>query len=267
MTTYEVFALFKRYIDEPDVSFIGDDECAFFLKLGYAEFRRFVSEIEPYVVAAQPAIINLNAATQYDLSQQGTTGTNIGTPSIMGPNPNVTFDGINWSPTGRLTRILKVLLVDPVTFQSIQEFELVSDISQLTQPWQAWLGSQTLIFTPGQSITGTILILYNQEQEIGLPNAQAGGVTPDQPEQSWFVPITVAGSVLINDHLHPFHDVIALMAYDQYAILDAADNSQVLRRLSLRKKELENYLMQRNFSGTSYVHNTPNPLSNLVRGG
>jgi len=267
MTTYEVFALFRRYIDEPDASFIGDAECAFYLKLGYAEFRRFVSEIDPYVIPAQPVAINLNAATQYDLTQQNTTGTNIGTPSIMGRNPNVTFDGANWRPTGRLTRILKVILVDPVTFQSIQEFELVTDFSQLTQPWQVWLGSQSLVFTPGQSITGTIIIFYNQEQEIGLPQTQAGGVTVDQPEQSWFNVVGPTTGVLINDHLHPFHDMIPLMAYDQYAILDAADNSQVLRRLAVRKKELENYLMQRNFGGASYVHNTPNPLSNLVGGG
>jgi hypothetical protein len=55
----------------------------------------------------------------------------------------------------------------------------------------------------------------------------------------------VAGSNTYLDDLFRFHDVIPLIAYLQYAVLDAADHPQQLMLLQRRQTQLKNYLSTR----------------------
>ena len=63
----------------------------------------------------------------------------------------------------------------------------------------------------------------------------------------------VAGSNTYLDDLHRFHDVIPLIAYLQYAVLDAADHPQQQQLLFRRQEQLESYLNTRGGAGAFEV--------------
>ena len=58
------------------------------------------------------------------------------------------------------------------------------------------------------------------------------------------------------DDLVEFHDIIALLAYKQYAIRDSSTSEQIQRQLSMRMRDLESTLLRRNFDGPHYVART-----------
>lgn len=259
MTTYEIYQVFRRYTDEPDQSFMSDSEAAVFLKLGYAEFLRFVDEYNPYVRLRGTQITMDGTTPAYDLTQGNSVSALNATPSILGPNPNQgNANNTLFTNLGRMTRLVNVLrLSDSVPGQVTQSYQLVQNETQLKQ-WNTcvWQGN-TLTF--GSQIQANITLLYNYEQEIGLAPPQAVGVDPGQPSQSWSGVITQATAVVVDDNLQAWHDMIPLFAYAQYAIVDAANNAQVLQHLENRKLQLRDYLMQRSFGAIQYVHQTDDP--------
>jgi len=58
------------------------------------------------------------------------------------------------------------------------------------------------------------------------------------------------------DDLTMFHDVIALMAYAQYAMRDGVENAALLRQLAQRTLDLKEYVGSRNLESASYVQRT-----------
>lgn len=71
----EVANFFRKLIDENDSTFIDDADVTSFLELGYAEFRQFVSDIDPqFYVATHTATVS---GKEYDLNNVllGTTPT------------------------------------------------------------------------------------------------------------------------------------------------------------------------------------------------
>jgi hypothetical protein len=258
MTTYEVYLLFKRYTDEPDQSFMSDSEAALFLKLGYSEFLRYVDEINPFVRLRGTNITLTGNSQSYDLTQQNSPQTALGTPSVLGPNPNQTTDGVSWMNLGRLTKLVSVVeLSTSVPGQVVQTYQLVQNENQLNNNNSiVWQGNTLTFFS---SLQRTLTLLYNYEQEIGFPAAAAGPVASGQPSQSWSGVITQATAVTIDDNLQAWHDMIALFAYAQYAIVDAASNVQLVQHLESRKMQLRDYLMTRSFGATQYISNTNDP--------
>lgn len=89
------------------------------------------------------------------------------------------------------------------------------------------------------SLVGTRLVFFLK---------QTGTIRIDYiPVQAinWATSIgSTSGDVAIDD-LDAFHDLIALIAYLQYAILDAADNPQLLRLMQRRQQQLKDYLSNR----------------------
>ncbi len=61
-----------------------------------------------------------------------------------------------------------------------------------------------------------------------------------EPNVDW---ATIAPTYI--DDLHSFHDMIALIAYLQYAIIDSAENPQLLALLAKRTQQLREYLENR----------------------
>jgi hypothetical protein len=261
MTTYETYLLFKRYCDEPDQSFMSNSEAALFLKLGYAEFLRFADEYAPTARLRGTLIAVANTNT-YDLTQNNSTAAAQNTPSLLGANPNQTQDGVNWVNLGRMTRLIGVHAWNLTTNRIEQTYQLVQDPTQLNN-WNqvAWQGN-TMTFATNQN--RAFMLLYNFEQEIGFPAAAAGAVAAGQPSQSWSGVITQATAVNINDNFQQWHDMIALFAYAQYAILDAANNAQVLNQLAQRKAEFKEYLQQRNYGSVQYVAQTDDPSDTTI---
>jgi hypothetical protein len=261
MTTFEVYQLFKRYTDEPDQSFMSDAETALFLKLGYAEFLRFIDEINPNT-RLRGTQITMAGARTYNLNQNNSLQTVLGTPSVLGSNPNETTDGVNWTNLGRMTKLVSIHRWDPVGNVLIDTYQLVSSATQLGSWRQVLWQGNTLTWAVNQA--ATFLLLYNFEQEIGLPVAAPGPVVIGQPSQSWSTVITQATAVAIDDDLQAWHDMIALFAYAQYSIIDAADNSQLSTHLARRKQEFKDYLQTRSFGSTQYVANTNDPSDTTI---
>jgi len=257
MNTTEVAALFRTYCDEPDESFLSTVDVAIYCKLGYAQFLAYVDEFNPNV-RLRGTVITLNNAQRYDLTQGGVVNTAAGTPSILGPNPNIINAGLNFDELPRMTKLVSIYSMN-ANQTPLTVYNIVNNIEAVT-PWGnsntvQW-GGNTLTFSVAQ--TAAFMVLYNYEQDIGLTLNNAGGVPAGQPGQSW---LTTAGAIIntvIDDNLQQWHDMIALFAYDQYAIADAASSPQISKRLNERKTELREYLMQRS-SSSMYVHHNSDP--------
>jgi len=260
MTTYEIAQIFRRYCDEPDQSFLSDSEVALYLKIGYAEFLQYISEVAPFATSVSaPAFINIPGAQFYNLSQQDVVNTAAGTPSILGPNPNILDPGgATWTELPRMTKLLLVEQIDPATTNVIQSFEIVNNVDALSDYGKcAWLGQQLIFST---TVNGTFMITYNHEQTIGLLSGVPLGVAVGQPSQSWSGVIQSTTGIPLNDDMQPWHDIIALMAASQYFIIDAATNGQIVSHLGRRKEAFREYLMRRSWGATNYVHDNPDPL-------
>ena len=59
------------------------------------------------------------------------------------------------------------------------------------------------------------------------------------------------------DNLSPFHDLIALLAYRQYAIVNNAESEPILRQASTRMSEFREYLQARAYDGYDYIQTVP----------
>ena len=219
MNTTQVANLFRTYCDEPDESFLSTADVALYCKLGYDQFLAFIDDCDPYV-RIRGTTITLANVRRYDLSQGGTIATAAGTPSVLGPNPNIINAAGNFDELGRMTRLVAIYSQNPA--------------SQLQ-------------------------ILYNYEQEIGLTLANPVGVPVGQPGQSWLTTTGAIIVSVIDDNMQQWHDMIPLFAYAQYAIADAATSPQIVDRLNERKAGLREYLIQRSFGATSHVHYNADP--------
>ena len=66
MTVDDVAKLFRRYMDEPDQTFVDDAQMAVWLSLAYDDFRSVVVDMAPYIYA-QEHVATLSAARTLDL--------------------------------------------------------------------------------------------------------------------------------------------------------------------------------------------------------
>ena len=259
MNTTQVANLFRTYCDEPDESFLSTADVALYCKLGYDQFLAFIDDCDPYV-RIRGTTITLANVRRYDLSQGGTIATAAGTPSILGPNPNIINAAGNFDELGRMTRLIAVYSQSVATQNPVTQYNIVNNLNTITpngrQNTVQWSGD-TLTFATNQSTS--LQILYNYEQEIGLTLANPVGVPVGQPGQSW---LTTTGAIIvsvIDDNMQQWHDMIPLFAYAQYAIADAATSPQIVDRLNERKAGLREYLIQRSFGATSHVHYNADP--------
>lgn len=259
MNTTEVAALFRTYCDEPDESFLSTADVGLYCKLGYAQFLAYVDEFNPNV-RLRGTVITLNNAQRYDLSQANSLATAAGTPSILGPNPNtINAGGVAWNELPRMTKLVTIYSMNATTQVPLTVYNIVNNLEAVTPHGNSntvqWAGS-TLTFSVAQ--TATFMILYNYEQEIGLTNNIAVGVPAGQPGQTWLDTTGAIANIVIDDNLQQWHDMIALFAYDQYAIADLSSNPILNQRLAQRKVEFREYLMQRS-SASMYVNHSSDP--------
>ena len=68
MTPDQVKSLFRIYIDEPDVTFVTDDNIITYLDAGYREFRNIVSDICPTIYETFVSYEPASPATELDLA-------------------------------------------------------------------------------------------------------------------------------------------------------------------------------------------------------
>ena len=216
MTPAQVATKFRLYIDEPDQTFVSDDDVETFLDDGYREFRNIVCDVNPMIY---------NAIQDVTLSDVNVFDLVTGSPSFLGATPTAT--------AGRLVRINGFNQVN-------SDGDVTTRFTGLTNPTSLgivgssyYLAGPRLMFS--RRLTGTFQMNYVPE----------GNVT-------W----TGTPSTYIDD-LNTFHDLIALLAYKQYAIIDGAENQPLLRQALARRTEFFEYLQARAHDGGDYVQHVP----------
>lgn len=236
MNSYQLAQLYRRYADEADSTFLEDADVATHLQVAYDEFRSLVNSINPHFYKlAGDLTLPAASGNVVTLFLAGGTPAPANTPSLMGPTPNIL--GI---PVARLERIVGIELLQGGTpvgpIRSSRNF--------YTSPGYLFSG-QTLQFSQGYS-GSQVRIHYIPQQSIGVT------LVPLNYEPTWATAITFSGARFIDD-LGSFHDLIALMALEQYAILDGAKNEQVMTRIAFRKRALESYLQSMDEHGAMFV--------------
>tara|TARA_Y100000004_G_scaffold178408_1_gene220977 strand:+ start:301 stop:984 length:684 start_codon:yes stop_codon:yes gene_type:complete len=215
-TVDQVINTFRTYIDEPDQTFVPDSLVENMLNLAYIEFRRKVTNIDPNIYA-RTVDIAAPGATQVDL-----TTVPLAAAPLLGPNAQ---------PEDRLISLLSVYIVDQtnnlpsLVFNSVQSLEALQSTGDAV-----FFTNNILMFN--YVIQRPLKIAYVPGHNVQF---QAG----------------IAGQFI--DDLDAFHDMIALYAYKQYAIADAATSEQIMMQLQVRERELIDYLSNRNTAGANYV--------------
>ena len=220
MTPAEVTTKFRQYIDEPDQTFVSDADVNTYLDDGYREFRNMVCDINPMIY---------NVTEQMPFSSERTHDLSVSTAdakSLLGQSPP--------GPSGRMVRLNSINKVG-TDGNVTQRLEAVSNVQALdVVPGSYYLANTVLRFS--SSLTGTYNINYVPEVNL----TWTGG----------------AASAFI-DNLTPFHDLIPLLAYRQYAIVDGAESEPILRQTATRLREFQEYLQARAFDGYDYIQSVP----------
>ena len=220
MTPAEVTTKFRQYIDEPDQTFVSDADVETYLDDGYREFRNMVCDINPMIYNVTEQMTFTNERT-HNLSTSTADA-----KSLLGV-----------SPTGSNGRMVRLNSINKVNADGnvTQRLEAVSNVQALdVVPGSYYLANTILRFS--SKLTGTYDVNYVPEVSL-----------------TW----TGGGASTFIDNLTPFHDLIPLLAYRQYAIVDGAESEPILRQTATRLKEFQEYLQARAFDGYDYVQSVP----------
>jgi hypothetical protein len=214
-TVDQVINTFRTYIDEPDQTFVPNSLVENMLNLAYIEFRRKVTNIDPNIYA-RTIDVAAPGSVQVDL-------TALPAP-ILGSTAAV---------QNRLISLLSVYIADQVNNLPSLVFNSVQSLEALQSTGDAvFFTNNILMFN--YVIRRPLKVVYVPGHNVQF---QAG----------------IAGQFI--DDLDAFHDMIALYAYKQYAIADAATSEQIVGQLQIRERELIDYLSNRNTAGANYVQN------------
>tara|TARA_R110000824_G_scaffold100379_1_gene238715 strand:- start:297 stop:989 length:693 start_codon:yes stop_codon:yes gene_type:complete len=222
MATAEfVINTFRTYIDEPDQTFVSNDLVEKMLQVGYNEFRNKVITYDPNIYA-KTADYTLSDASQLDLS--GATPAGFAGP-IVGP--------LAVTAGERLDLLINAYRFDATSGAPTLIYDAVQGLAALRSTGTSFFFTDGILMF-SHRITGDIKVAYVADSNVSWDPA--------------------APSAYVDD-LGLFHDLIALYAYKQYAIADAAENVPLIRQLAAREMALENYLTHRNVGSPNYVNN------------
>lgn len=224
MIVSEVTTMFRQYIDEPDQTFVTDAMVATMLAQAYREFQWTVSQVDENIYTTN-VDITLATVAVYDLESAANP------VRIFGTDANLT------NP-----RMLKLVSLVTTNSDGTRNTPLrpVTGQESLSSTSNSFLVDGTVLRFPA-SLDLTLNLTYFPEYvSAGAAAATAGYV-------DW-----TTGADFI-DNLSMFHDVIALLAAKQYAILDTAFNEPLVMQLEQRTRDLIQYMNTRNYSGAQYV--------------
>ena len=286
MNAPDVKALFQSYIDEPDGTFVTSANLNTYLDAGYNEFRLRVSEYNNDFYARQ-VIISLVGADTYDLSS--TSGNPV---SIIGPAPTVSTTS-SAALAGQPVIVVastvgfylsQTITVNPTGFGA--QTTTIANINRSTNTITLAVNLANAM-TAGDSVVSPVdaMIRLNSVRISNATGTTRGaiykavsGIRGLQANyQSWamigtslmfsesnsetfqlsYVPVAdinwdAAGQYI--DSLGPYHDLIALYAYKQYAIRDTALNPAWKMQLDIRERDFRDYLSSPNHETNQYVN-------------
>jgi len=241
MLVKEVASLFRDYCDEPDTTFLTDANVAEYLRLGYSKFRDIV-------VAADPNFY----ATSVDFTLAGNVDDIDLAPTAIAPTFKIMGKDDTTLPsrlTGpRLAQIVNLVRIDASNNRlwylrpvgNLQQLDQLSDDNQ-----RFALINTTLHFTYKTNATYRLWYVPADDFMTGV----AGNTGVD-----WTTGIIPANDVFI-DNLHPYHDLIALLAYKQYAMRDGLMSPVVAQQIIERTNALKHYITDGiNLGSNQVVH-------------
>lgn len=203
----QVASYMRVLIDDPNQVFLSQSRLATLLEAAYDDFRHRVPD-EVWELTYQPAV----QSAAYTLELNGV---------LFGAAATQT----------RAERISRVMLVDATTgrllstyrpttsFAALGQLSATVPAPTLTYDVRWWLDGTVLRFSG--PVSGTIQIRYLPQQTFNWTT----GVVP--------------GANQYLDDLLQFHDVIALLGAQQYAMADGKGNPKIDERLALRLADME----------------------------
>ncbi len=206
MLAEEIAEAARLYIQCADQTVVDDALLAQWLERAYDDFRCIVIDIDPYVYALSRTY-TLNNARTLDLA-----GTILGAAVAQ----------------DRLYQLVNIYLIESVAAQDnvIQRLR-PSNALQSSYDGRADYTLKGTVLHFGGEVNGDIRVDYIPQQAINWPVAM-------QPAANVYV-----------DDLTRFHDLIALITYLQYAVLDVSENAPELALLMRRQEQLRTYLENR----------------------
>lgn len=221
MNVGQTFQLFKQYCDEPDATFLTNADAATYLNVGYNEFRTVIQQIDPEVFATS-TVLTVDGRT-YDLNSNAAVPEAV---TLLGSAPL-----INGVATQPMIMLLNLRYTDPAGTSRGRILRMVPNLRTLETDYESVsLINTTLNFSV--TISGTLLITYVAE-----------------PSVTWS-----ATSTDFLDNFGMFHDVVALYAYKQYAIRDAAANPVLFSQAEKREEQLRAHIMSMRQEANQYVN-------------
>lgn len=225
MYAHEIAAYTRRILDDPNLVFLPDAVLATYLQRAEAEYRNYAPE-EVFALSATPVVLANSATLNLDGTLFGATATQ-----------------------PRCQRILRVIMVTATgqlmtVFEPASSFEslapsssnAITALTGFSARW--WLDGRLLRFS--LPINGRVQVVY-------LPDSQVNWATAIAP------PVPPALGVYVDD-LGQWHDIIGLLAAQQYAMPNAAANPKIDERLMLRRREMDAFYAQtRSGQGSRYV--------------
>jgi hypothetical protein len=192
--------------------------------------------------------------TTPDVTQYLELGYNEFREYVSSVAPNTYAIEVTISPTGTsydlATGAVKLLGATPTTTRMVSLLSVKSRSSSDDPNASIWSGvsSKRALQTASRGYYLENTTLYFSAQPTG---ALALYYIPESAV-NW---ANTAGNEWIDD-LVQFHDLIALMAYKQYAIRDGAVNEPLVQQMRQRMVALETHIARRNFEGPQYVSRT-----------
>ena len=217
MTPDQVKSLFRIYIDEPDVTFVTDDNIITYLDAGYREFRNIVSDICPTIYETFVSYDPASPATELDLAA---------TSLVNESSVSVRLLGASQTAGANLVRLLRISEVNS-DGDHIRYLNPVNNVRSLSSTASSY------------ALVGT-KIQFGQEM--------------GDKYRIHYVPGSLTWSSLtFIDDLDAFHDLIALLASKQYFIQDGGMSQPLMIQMQDRLARFEEYLRERADPETCYV--------------
>ena len=223
MNVGQVFELFKQYCDEPDTTFLTNTNAATYLRMGQNEYRTVIQQMDPQAFSTS-VVITVSGRT-YDLNSDAVAPEAV---TLLGSAPL-----INAVPTQPMIMLLNTRYTDTAGTSRGRMFRMVSNLRTLETDYES-VSLISTVLTFSITISGTVLLTYVAE-----------------PAVTWS-----STSTAFIDNFGMFHDLIALYAYKQYAIRDAAANPIIFSQIKKREDQLRAHILSMRQEASQYVNRT-----------
>lgn len=218
MNVQQIARLFRQFVDEPNKTFLTDDDVRLYLSIAYDQYREIASQLDPKTFAEPLADLPIGNQVAVDLTLSPIVVG--GTNSILGQNA--------WLNGRGMLRITDVV-----------QTNILGDLTTINQVLRA-AGSYNDLFVPDLLAAPSYYLQNNTlffSGVIGAGNYTILGIKQQDPTL-W----TNLSSLNVPDNLVLYHDLIALLAYRNYAVRDGALSQPAEAQLQKRTAEFMEYI-------------------------